>query len=233
VASSRQRGYIAQVPSLDSRAPVSEPVALISDIHGHLEALDAVLEDTQRRGVKRVYVAGDSLNGGPDPLGVWRRLTEIKAYSVRGVSDSALCSVDASKLVPMNEVERKRLDAFLWTRKTVGELILETLRRLPLSLRVPLIDGSEMVIVHGSPSDPFQEISQDMDDDEILSLLADDPADIVVCGASHVPFQRTIAGVHVVNVGSVGAAPEGRVAHYTILTPTPGQRTIEQNWVDY
>ncbi len=34
-------------------------------------------------------------------------------------------------------------------------------------------------------------------------------------------------------VGSVGAAPEGRVAHYTILTPTPGLRTIEQNWVDY
>lgn len=221
------------MPSLDSRAPVSEPVALISDIHGHLEALDAVLEDTQRRGVKRVYVAGDLLNGGPDPLGVWRRLTELKAHCVRGVSDSALCSVDVSKLLPMNEAERQRLDAFLWTRKTVGELILASLRRLPLSMRVPLIDGGEMVIVHGSPSDPFQEITQDMDDDEILSLVADDPADIVVCGASHVPFQRTIDGVHVVNVGSVGAAPEGRVAHYTILTPTPGQRTVEQNWVDY
>lgn len=226
-------GYIAPVATLDSRAPVSEPVALISDIHGRLDALDAVLDETQRRGVKRVYVAGDLLNGGPDPLGVWRRLTEIKAQSVRGVSDSALCSVDASKLVPMNDLERQRLDAFLWTRRTVGELILESLRRLPLSLRVPLIDGGEMVIVHGSPSDPFQEITQDMDDDEILTLIGDDPADIVVCGASHVPFQRTIADIHVVNVGSVGSAPEGRIAHYTILTPTPGQRTVEQNWVEY
>lgn len=221
------------MPTLDSRAPVSEPVALISDIHGRLDALDAVLEETRRRGVKRVYVAGDLLNGGPDPLGVWRRLTEIKAQCVRGVSDSALCTVDASKLVPMNEHERQKLDSFLWTRRTVGELILESLRRLPLSLRVPLIDGGEMVIVHGSPADPFQEITQDMDDDEILALVADDPADVVVCGASHVPFQRTIDSVHVVNVGSVGSAPEGRIAHYTVLTPTPGQRTVEQDWVEY
>jgi predicted phosphodiesterase len=206
---------------------------LISDLHGRLDALDAVLEEAKRRSVKRVYVAGDLLNGGPDPLGVWRRLTELKAHCVRGVSDSALCSVDASKLVPMNEVERQKLEAFLWTRRTVGELVLESLRRLPLSLRVPLIDGSEVVVVHGSPNDPFQEITQDMDDDEVLALVSDDPADVVVCGASHVPFQRALDGVHVVNVGSVGAAPEGRVAHYSILTPTPGARTVEQNWVEY
>lgn len=212
---------------------MSEPIALISDVHGRLDALDAVLEETRRRDVKRVYVAGDLLNGGPDPLGVWRRLTEIRAHCIRGVSDSALCSVDASNLVPMNEHQRQKLDAFLWTRRSVGELILESLRRLPLSLRVPLIDGGEMVIVHGSPADPFQEITQDMDDDEILALVADDPADVVVCGASHVPFQRVIDAVHVVNVGSIGAAPEGRIAHYTVLTPTPGQRTVEQNWVEY
>ena len=222
------------MPSLDSsRAPLSEPMLLISDIHGRLDALDAVLEENQRRGVTRVFVAGDLLTGGPDPLGVWRRLTEIKAQCVRGISDSALCSVDASKLVPMNDVERQKLDAFLWTRKTVGELVLESLRRLPLSLRVPLIDGSEVVIVHGSPNDPFQEITQDMDDDEVLALVSDDPADVVVCGASHVPFQRALDGVHVVNVGSVGAAPEGRIAHYSILTPTPGARTVEKNWVEY
>jgi predicted phosphodiesterase len=219
---------------LDStRSPASGPIAFISDVHGRLDALDAVLEETGRRGVTRVYVAGDLLTGGPDPLGVWRRLSEIKALCVRGVSDSALCSVDTSKLVPLNEREREKLDQFLWTRKAVGELVLESLRRLPLSLRVPLIDGSEVVVVHGSPGDPLQEISQDMDDDEVLALVADDPADVVVCGASHVPFQRALDGVHVVNVGSVGAAPEGRVAHYTILTPTPGLRTVEQNWVDY
>lgn len=215
------------------RPPISEPIGLVSDIHGRLDALDAVLEELRRRGATQVFVAGDLLTGGPDPLGVWRRLQEIKACMTRGVGDSALCTVDVSKLKPKNDEEHERLEAFVNTRKAVGELVLENLRRLPLSVRVPLIDGSELLMVHGSPADPFQEITQDMEDEEMLRMVADDPADIIVCGASHVPFQRTIDTVHIVNVGSVGAAPEGRVAHFSVLTPTPGARTVEQNYVEY
>jgi predicted phosphodiesterase len=206
---------------------------MISDIHGRLDALDAVLAETQRAGATQVLVAGDLLTEGPEPLGVWRRLQEIKARCTRGVSDSALATVDVDKLKPQNDEERERLEAFLATRRAVGELVLENLRRLPLTLRLPMIDGSELLMVHGSPVDPFQEITQDMEDEEILILIADDPADVVVCGASHVPFQRALDMVHVVNVGSVGKAPEGRIAHYSILTPTPGARTVEQNWVEY
>jgi predicted phosphodiesterase len=213
--------------------PVSEPVALLSDIHGRLDALDAVLAEIKLHGAKTVLVAGDLLTEGPEPLGVWRRLQEVKARCTRGVSDSALGTVDTSKLNPKNAEDQKKLEAFLNTRRAVGDLVLEHLRRLPLSLRVPMIDGAELLLVHGSPLDPFTEITQDMEDDEILSLLADDPAEVVVCGGSHVPFQRALETVHIVNVGSVGAAPEGRVAHYSILTPTPGARTVEQNWVEY
>ena len=226
------RRYIARVRSTHRPPPVAEPVALISDIHGSLEALDAVLAEIRERGARRLYVAGDLLTEGPDPLGVWRRLTELKAASIRGVSDSALCSVDTSKLSPQTDLERERLERFLWTRRTIGELVLESLKRLPLTMRVPFIDGSELLLVHGSPADPYQELSQDMADEEILPLI-DDPAEVVACGASHVPFQRVIDDVHLVNVGSVGAAPEGRIAHYTILTPTPGARVVEQDWVDY
>jgi predicted phosphodiesterase len=221
-----------KVPS-SLRPPVSEPIVLLSDIHGRLDALDAVLAETKLAGATQVLVAGDLLTEGPDPLGVWRRLQEIKARCTRGISDSALATVDVDKLKPQNDHERERLEAFLATRRAVGELVLENLRRLPLTLRVPMIDGAELLMVHGAPIDPFQEITQDMEDDEILSLVADDPADVVVCGASHVPFQRALETVHIVNVGSVGKAPEGRVAHYSILTPTPGARTVEQNWVEY
>ena len=222
-----------KAPSV-ANPPISEPVALLSDIHGNLEALDAVLEELSRRGVKGgVFVAGDLLTEGKDPLGVWRRLQDVKARCARGVSDSALSTVNVDKLTPKNAEEKARLEAFLNTRRTVGDLVLESLRRLPLRLRVPMIDGAEMVVVHGSPLDPFQEITQDMDDDEVFTLVGDDPAEVVVCGGSHVPFQRALETVHVVNVGSVGKAPEGRVAHYSILTPTPGARVVEQNWVEY
>jgi hypothetical protein len=46
-----------------------------------------------------------------------------------------------------------------------------------------------------------------MSDEEISALLGDDPADVVICGGSHVPFDRMVAGVRVINVGSVGEAP--------------------------
>jgi len=69
--------------------------------------------------------------------------------------------------------------------------------------------------------------------DELLALLNDDPADIIVCGSTHVPFQRAVAEYHIVNVGSVGAAPEGQVAHYTVLTPRMSSADILQDWISY
>ena len=66
-----------------------------------------------------------------------------------------------------------------------------------------------------------------------MALIADDPADIVICGATHVPFQRRLEELHVVNIGSVGAAPEGQVAHFTILTPRMEGALIAQDYVTY
>jgi predicted phosphodiesterase len=62
----------------------------------------------------------------------------------------------------------------------------------------------ELVVVHGSPADPTEPFSHEMTDDEMNALLGDDPADIVICGGSHVPFDRFVRGVRIVNVGSVG-----------------------------
>jgi predicted phosphodiesterase len=104
---------------------------------------------------------------------------------------------------------------------------------LPEQQRIPLIDGREVLMVHGSPADSTREIGHDLTDDEILPLLDDDPADIIICGSTHVPFQRAVGEYHIVNVGSVGAAPEGQIAHYTILTPRMSNAEILQDWVSY
>jgi predicted phosphodiesterase len=145
----------------------------------------------------------------------------------------ALGSVDPGSLVPIDNEQRKQARLFADTRAAIGDLVAERLRRLPEQQRIPLIDGREVLMVHGSPADPGREISHDLSDDEILALLDDDPADIIVCGSTHVPFQRAVEEYHVVNVGSVGAAPEGQVAHYTVLTPRMSGADILQDWVGY
>jgi hypothetical protein len=95
-------------------------------------------------------------------------------------------------------------------------------------------------LVHGSPLDPAEALSFDMTDDEIDALLGDDPGDVVVCGMSHTPFHRQIGDVHIVNVGSVGEAPDGLqgppsfvagerplVAHATWIESTPTGIVVE------
>lgn len=208
-------------------------MALLADVHGNLPALEAVLEELATRPIHDIYVAGDLLYGGEEPLPVWRRLQEVKAQCVRGLSDTALATVDPESLEPGDDREALMAERFAETRRQLGDLVVERLRRFPESLRVPLVDGRELLIVHGSPADPSTEITPDMDDEEILALLGDDPADIVVCGGSHLAFQRQLDEVHVVGIGSVGAAPEGRVAHYAVLSPRLDGAEIAQLWVEY
>jgi predicted phosphodiesterase len=208
-------------------------MAFLSDIHGNLEALDAVLGELARYDVGQIYVAGDLVFGGDDPLGVFQRLQQVSAICTRGLSDHALVSLDPSTFHPETPEEEAKAREFVETRRALGDLFLERIRRLPWSFRVPMIDGREIVMVHGAPGDPNREISHDLEDDEILALVSDEVADIVVCGASHVPFQVQLGELSVVNVGSVGAAPEGRVAHFTILTPRMDGTEILQSFVEY
>ena len=213
--------------------PANAPMAFVADIHGNVAALDAVLDELQRRLIDQIYVAGDLLLGGPAPVEVFKRLQQVDARCVRGLSDSALVEVSEDALSPQGAAEEAMVERFLATREALGELAIKYLQRLPEKLRIPMMDGSEIVMVHGSPRDPGTEISHDMSDEEVYQLVDGDPADIVICGASHVAFQRDLEEVRVINVGSVGESPEGNIAHYTVITPRMDGMLVEQSWVEY
>src|SRR6516164_814413 len=201
----------------------------VSDIHGHLDALRAVLATAERRSFHKLLVAGDIVFPGPEPLETWRRLSAAGAVMVQGLGDRAIATLDPAGLHPRSEHERERLARMRVTRDALGDLILQRIRRLPTHQRIPLEDGGELLLVHGAPADPAEPLTHDMTDAEINALLGDDPADVVVCGASHVPFDRMIGGVRIVNVGSVGEAPGAgsRVAHATWIESTPRGVRVE------
>jgi predicted phosphodiesterase len=213
--------------------PENRPIAFLSDVPGNLPALEAVLAELERREVGSIIVAGDHLLGGDAPLETFRRLTQVGARMVRGLSDTALASVDPAKLRPTTDVEKEKAEAFKRTREALGDLVLEQLRRLPDRIRLPLIDGREVLIVHGSPLDPTREVTFDMPDEEVSMLMDDDPADIVVCGASHIPFRIELDDRIVLGLGAVGAYTEERVAHFTVLSPAMGETHILQDFVTY
>ncbi len=205
----------------------------VSDIHGRLDALAAVLATAERRSFNKLLVAGDVVFPGPHPLETWRRLTAAGAVLVQGVSDKALATLDPKDLDPSTDHEKRMVERMLAVRAELGDVILGRLKRLPTHFRMPLEDGGELLLVHGSPVDPAEALSHDMSDDELDALLGDDPADVVVCGMSHTPFEREVMGCRIVNVGSVGEAPDlreggGSVAHATWIESTPSGVLVEQ-----
>ena len=217
-----------QLPS----AALSQQMAFLSDIRGNLPALEAVLAEVARRAITEIYVAGDHILGGPNPQQVWARLVQVNAKMTRGVQDIALFSMDPKRLSPKTEEEKLRAEIFIKTREALGELVIARLRKLPEQIRVPLLDGSELVMQHGSPADPLTEITHDMDEDELIAALGDDPADIVVCGGAYVPFERDVANVHIINVGAV-SIPGLNTAHFVIASPRGDGTLLEQCTAEY
>src|SRR5271165_528827 len=103
----------------------------ISDVHGHLDALRAVLATAERRAFHKLLVAGDLVFPGPEPLETWRRLVAAGAIMVQGLTDRAVATLDPDALRPQNDRERERLDRMRLTREALGELIVQRICRLP------------------------------------------------------------------------------------------------------
>lgn len=199
----------------------------VSDIHGHVAALEKVLEAGAIRGFDQLVACGDLLFPGPEPLATWKLLTRHSAVCVQGIGDAAVARVDPTSLEPRDDIERARVDRLFSLHDELGELIVARLARLDATARLHLESGHELVVVHGSPRDPTTAMTIDMDDEELSALLGDDPADVVVCGGSHVPFVRAIGDVRIVNVGSVGEAPGGGIANAAIIDSSPLGVNIE------
>lgn len=213
----------------------------VSDIQGNLDALRAILATAEKRSFHKLLVAGDIVFPGPEPLETWRRLSAAGAVMVQGVTDKALATLDPNALHPRSEHEKLMLDRMKAVRAELGDLVLERIKRLPTHQRIALEDGGELVLVHGSPLHPDEALSFDMSDEEIDAQLGDDCGDVVVCGMSHTPFHRAVGGVQIINVGSVGEAPDGLatpptygsrerplVAHATWIESTPRGIQVEQ-----
>jgi diadenosine tetraphosphatase ApaH/serine/threonine PP2A family protein phosphatase len=140
---------------------------------------------------------------------------------VQGLGDKALARVDPNKLSATSEVERERIERLRQVHTELGEIIVARLGKLPPLASLPVESGDTMVIVHGSPGDPTEPFTHDMSDEDMLALLGDEPGDLIICGGSHVAFDRQLDDVRIVNVGSVGESPEGNFAHATIVETTP------------
>jgi len=221
-------------------------VAILADIHGNPLALEAALNDIQAQGgVDETWVLGDLAALGPDPLEALQRLAALpKARFIRGNTDRYLIngeqpgpSLDKILNDPEALAMKMRLaSSFAWTIGAVAPTgWLPWLRALPLEMRVILPDGTRVLAVHAAPgTDDGDGVRVRSSDDELRDQLAGVEADLVLVGHTHIPFNRLVGGVRVVNPGSVSNPfPPDLRASYAILACDSQGYTIEHHRAEY
>lgn len=188
-------------------------VAVLSDVHGVLPALDAVLAEPAVRAADLVVITGDHA-AGPQPVPVLERLRALgdRVVLVRGNADRELVSLARGEPVeaPPESV---------WAAAQLGPADVELLAGLPHPVVLDVASFGPTAFCHGSVRDDDEVVLVDTRMERWLEVLADLPAEVatVVCGHTHMPFLRLVAGRLVVNPGSVGM-PYGRPgAHWALF----------------
>lgn len=181
-------------------------IALISDIHAELPALDAALADIARLKIAERYCLGDLVGYGPDPSGVIARMRETGIPTVQGNYDDGVGNERGSCGCHYATDEQRAAGAESYAR-TVAALSAEErawLAALPWEIRLEHA-GARVLLVHGSPRKVNEYLLPDRPDSVLARLAGDANADAVCVGHVHVPYHRSPApGVHFVSAGSVG-----------------------------
>ncbi|MEP6977930.1 MAG: metallophosphoesterase family protein [Thermoleophilia bacterium] len=180
-------------------------VAALYDVHGNLPALEAVLGEVD---ADAILVGGD-VASGPFPRETLERLEAYGArvHFVRGNADRVLDFVGA------NDGEAWVRSRF-WVAERLGEAQLAFLAGLPLDVTLDVDGLGPVRFCHGAPGSDEQVITRVTSEDRLRGLLAGVEQRTVVCGHTHIQFDRVLDGIRVVNAGSVGAPYEGRRGAY-------------------
>jgi putative phosphoesterase len=177
-------------------------IAIVSDIHGTLTALDAVIADLEHIGPNLVVQGGDLALMGPQPAEVIDRIRELGWPGIMGNTDEVLWNSEAAPVPgPMREVFKPMVDA---TRALLGEERLCWLQTLP-----PEWKGDGVGLVHAVPGNPWPSIPPEADDATLAATFGPLGTAVAVYGHIHRPYVRRLPGLIVANTGSVGLPFDG------------------------
>jgi putative phosphoesterase len=193
-------------------------VAVVSDTHANVTALDAVIADLRTTRPDLVIHGGDLMSGGPRPAEVIDRIRELNWPGVYGNSDEMLWRPHrVSEVLHSPHLHRIR-DLILAytipaTLSAIGPERLAWLQGLPLRW-----SGGDLCVVHAGPDDVNQVTSPSDSDDKLERVFRVLDSKRVVYGHLHVPFVRRLSTFTLVNSGAVSQSFDGDTrAAYALL----------------
>ncbi len=175
-------------------------VAALYDVHGNLAALEAVLADPRLAGAD-VIVSGGDLVMGPFPA---ECLDVLEAHGrvrfLRGNGDREVCDLEA---------EGQLEEAARWCNERLGPDRVERIRAWPATLGVDGPGLGAALFCHATPTSDLPILTRITPGEDVARERGDVAADLVVCGHTHVQYDRRVGRIRLVNAGSVGMPYEG------------------------
>jgi putative phosphoesterase len=203
---------------------MSERVAVITDIHGNLPALEAVLARIEELEIETVYCGGDLIGYGPHPNEVCALIEQRAIPTIYGNYDYAIARGLEDCGCAYRDPDERAIGQLSvdWTLVHTGEPARRYMHELPFDRRFQL--GKQRVrLVHGSPRKVNEYLFEDKPRQtfERIAKLAE--ADLLVFGHTHKPWVRAYAGVLFVNCGSLGKPKDGDPrAAFAVLSAANG-----------
>jgi len=210
----------------------SDPVAVITDIHANLPALQAALARIEELGIERIYCGGDLVGYGPHPNEVCALIQERGIPTIYGNYDHAIARDEHDcGCAYITEHDRELgQQSVEWTLVNTDQASKDFMRELPFDLRFDA-GGVPVHLVHGSPRKVNEYLFEDKPASLYERLAAAEEARVMVFGHTHKPWAHEYGGVLFVNCGSVGKSKDGdRRGAFAVLEPAADtvQVTIER-----
>jgi predicted phosphodiesterase len=190
-------------------------IALFSDVHANLAALDAVLDDIATAGLAEVYCLGDLVGYGPDPAGVVARIRSLGIPTIQGNYDEGVGNRrgECGCYYATEQAKADGAASYAFTDGALDDTDHAWLAGLPSEIRFAH-GGVRVLLTHGSPRKVNEYLLPDRTDAQLARLADAAEADVVCIGHIHIPYHRVMTAadgrtVHYVSSGSVGKPKDG------------------------
>jgi putative phosphoesterase len=213
----------------------SDVVAVITDIHANMPALQASLGRIEELGIERVYCGGDLVGYGPHPNEVCALIEERGIPTIYGNYDYAIGRdlEDCGCAYPTQHERELGQRSVDWTLAHTGRRAKDFMRGLPFDLRFE-VGETAVHLVHGSPRKVNEYLFEEKPASLYERLAAAEDADTLVFGHTHQPWVHEYGGVLFVNCGSVGKPKDGDPrAAFAVLRPGDGHPRVTIERVAY
>lgn len=208
-------------------------IALFSDIHANLPALEACLQSIDQQKPDAIYCLGDLVGYNIWPNEVIDEIRRRSIPTIAGNYDQGigLSSNDCGCAYKTDAEKQMGAISISYTNSIVGEEQRQYLKNLPLHTRIEF-PNLNLLLVHGSPRRINEYLFEDRDEKSLLRIMNDAHADVMCFGHTHKPYHRVLGNMHAINIGSVGKPKDGNPKGcYVILSTDPV--TVEFIRFDY